>query len=119
MCTREINPEVPEGMDSLVMTLLARDPADRYGSAEELIEDLRRVRDGLSPVVSSGDDATTVALESPAASALAAPAPGATEPRRRKWSLIVAAFTLLALLGAGGALGYNPLQDLGAASPKY
>jgi hypothetical protein len=116
MCTREINPEVPEGMDSLVMTLLARDPADRYGSAEELIEDLRRVRDGLSPVVSSGDDATTVALESPAASALAAPAPGATEPRRRKWSLIVAAFTLLALLGAGGALGYNPLQDLGAAS---
>jgi serine/threonine protein kinase len=114
---REINPEVPEGMDSLVMKLLARDPADRYGSAGELIEDLRRIRDGLSPVVSSGDDATTVALESPAASALAAPAPGVTEPRRRKWSLIVAAFALLALLSAvGGALGWNPLRDLGAAS---
>jgi eukaryotic-like serine/threonine-protein kinase len=115
---KEINPEVPESMDALVMKLLAREPQERYGGAAELIEDLRRVRDGLSPVVLSGDDAATVALERPAAPTLPAPAPGGTEVRRRrKWSLIMAASTLLALLGAvGGALGWNSLRDPGAAS---
>ena len=111
----EINPEVPEGMDALVMKLLAKDPSDRYGSAGELIEDLRRVRDNLSPVISLGDGATTVALGSPAA--LTLPAPAVTEARRRKWFLIVAACTLLALLGAvGDAFGWNSLRDPGAAS---
>src|SRR5918995_659173 len=48
---REVNPKVPEGTDALVMRLLATDPEDRYGSAAQLAKDLRRVRDGLSPVV--------------------------------------------------------------------
>ena len=30
---REVNPEVPEGLDALVMRLLASDPEDRYASA--------------------------------------------------------------------------------------
>jgi hypothetical protein len=106
---REVNPEVPEGMDALVMRLLARDPEDRYGSATELIEDLRRARDGVSPVVSLGDDATTAALGSPAASTVAAPLLDDTGlQRRRKWFPIVAAFTLLALLSA---VGWSLWQD--------
>ena len=119
---KEINPKVPEDVDALVMKLLARDPAERYASAQELIEELGRVRrgDDLSGVVvSSGDDASTVALESPAASTLPAPAPGTSEAHRssRKWSLIVAAFALLAVLGAvGGALGWDSLRDPGLAS---
>jgi hypothetical protein len=110
---RELNPEVPEGMDVLIMRLLATDPDDRYGSAAELIEDLRGVREGLSPVVSLGDDATTAALGTPAASTLAAPPTGGMGlHRRRKWFLIVAAFTLLALLSAvGGAVGWSLWQD--------
>jgi protein kinase-like protein len=44
---REANPEVPEVLDVLTLRLLAKDPSDRYGSATELLEDLRRVRDGL------------------------------------------------------------------------
>src|SRR5918999_3352206 len=44
---REINPEVPEGVDALVMRLLSTDPEDRHASAAELIEELSRVRDGL------------------------------------------------------------------------
>jgi hypothetical protein len=113
----EVNPGVPEGMDALVMRLLATDPEDRHGSAAQLIKELRRVRDGLSPVVSPGDDATTAALGTPAPSTLLAPAPGGTGPRRRKRFLILAAFALLALLGAaGGAVGWNLLRDPGAAS---
>jgi eukaryotic-like serine/threonine-protein kinase len=116
---KEINPKVPEGTDALVMKLLATDPADRYASAGELIEDLKRVWKGLSPVVSLGDDATTVALGAPAASTLAAPAPGGTRLRRRRGGLswTLAAFMVLALLSAvGGAVGWNSLRDSGAAS---
>jgi hypothetical protein len=114
---REINPTVPEGADALIMRLLATDPEDRYGSADQLTKDLRRVRDGLSPVVSLEDDATTAGLGTPATSTLQTPAPGGTAPRRRRWFLILAAFALLALLSAvGGAVGWNPLRDSGAAS---
>jgi eukaryotic-like serine/threonine-protein kinase len=113
---REVNPEVPEGLDALIMRLLATDPEDRYGSAGQLTKDLKRVRDNLSPVVSSGDDGTTAAPGTRAASTLSAPAPGGTGTRRGKRFLILSAFALLALFGAvGGALGSNPLRDSGAA----
>jgi hypothetical protein len=111
---REVNPKVPEGMDALVMRLLATGAEDRYGSAAQLIKELRRVRDSLSPAVSLGDDATTAALRTPAASTLPAPPPGGTGPRGRKWFLILAAFALLSAVG--GAVGWNLLRDSGAAS---
>ncbi|HZG62478.1 MAG TPA: protein kinase, partial [Rubrobacteraceae bacterium] len=110
---RELNPKIPEGTDALVMRLLRRDPDDRYASACQLIKDLERVRDGLLPVDSSADEATTAALGTSAASPLAALAPGATGPHGKKWFPIVAAFALLALLSA--ASGWNVLRDSGAA----
>src|ERR687893_1131068 len=45
----ETNPAVPEELDALTLRLLAKDPSERYGSSTELLEDLRRVRDGLTP----------------------------------------------------------------------
>src|SRR5918998_994605 len=81
---RELNPEIPEGADALVMRLLCRDPDDRYATANHLIKDLKRVRDGLFPLSSSADEATTAALGTPVASSLAAQAPGAAGPYRRK-----------------------------------
>jgi eukaryotic-like serine/threonine-protein kinase len=47
---KEVNPRIPEGVNALVVKLLAKDPEDRYAGATELVEDLRRVRDGLPPV---------------------------------------------------------------------
>src|ERR671918_2531314 len=44
---REVNPEVPEVLEVLTLRLLAKDPTDRYGSAAELLEYLRRVQDGV------------------------------------------------------------------------
>jgi len=114
---RELNPKVPEGTDAVVMRLLCRDPDDRYASANHLIKDLKRVRNGLFPLASSADEAPTAALGTPAASTVAALAPGAAGPHRRNWFPIVAAFALLALLSAfGAATGWNLLQDSSAAS---
>jgi beta-lactam-binding protein with PASTA domain/tRNA A-37 threonylcarbamoyl transferase component Bud32 len=43
---QEVNPEVPDELNAVVVRLLAKDPADRYGSAAELIRDLERFRHG-------------------------------------------------------------------------
>src|SRR5215213_10003563 len=59
---REANPTVPEGLDALTTKLLAKDPGDRYASAAELAEDLRRVRDGLQPLAAGPVQQTTAQM---------------------------------------------------------
>jgi len=51
---RERDPSVPEAMDALVMGLLAKDPEERYPSAFELAEDLRKARAELTPAFLAG-----------------------------------------------------------------
>src|SRR3712207_6850599 len=46
---KEIDPSIPAGMNAITVRLLAKDPADRYASDAELIEDLERVAAGLEP----------------------------------------------------------------------
>ena len=111
---RELSPEVPEGLDAIVMKLLARDPVDRYGSAAALVEDLRRVRDGLSPVsLSAGEtpfatftDAPTLALK-PAASGRATGSTTGAPRRRTLWILV----SFAVLVGALGIVGWSLLRD--------
>src|SRR5918912_169517 len=47
---KEIDPTIPEGMNALITRLMAKNPEDRYASANELADDLRRVNRGLEPV---------------------------------------------------------------------
>ncbi|HEY9283124.1 MAG TPA: tetratricopeptide repeat protein, partial [Pyrinomonadaceae bacterium] len=73
-----VNPDVPAELDRVTLKALAKRPEDRYQSAGEMIEDLRRVG-----VLLAGGDAGHVAAlpNSPAARTVAmAPRP-ATEPR--------------------------------------
>jgi tRNA A-37 threonylcarbamoyl transferase component Bud32 len=110
----ELNPEVPEGIDAIVMKLLSRDPVDRYGSAAELVEDLRRVQDGLAPVSLSADEvpsaasteAPTLAIK-PAASGGATGSTTGTPRRRTLWVLI----PLVVLAGALGMVGWSLFRD--------
>jgi tRNA A-37 threonylcarbamoyl transferase component Bud32 len=50
---REVNPGVPEDMNTLVLRLLSKDPNNRHGGAAELIRDLRRTQAGLPPSLHS------------------------------------------------------------------
>ena len=43
----ELRPEVPHDLDSVVLRALAKDPAERYQSAEEMDADLARIAEGL------------------------------------------------------------------------
>ena len=45
-CPREANPAVPPALEAVVMKAMAKNPDDRYGSAEELRADLLRFADG-------------------------------------------------------------------------
>src|SRR6058998_1404392 len=57
----ELRPEVPHDLDLVVVRALAKDPADRYQSAEEMSADLKRILDGL-PVGEETSNAATAVL---------------------------------------------------------
>ncbi|CAN5752011.1 hypothetical protein BH20ACT12_BH20ACT12_02010 [soil metagenome] len=92
---RELNPAIPEEMNALVVKLLAKDPAERYGSAGELLADLEPQREDLPPVFGAAG-ATTLALRK---GPRTAPRRG-REARRRRTSrtLAVAAVAMSVLL---------------------
>jgi eukaryotic-like serine/threonine-protein kinase len=54
---REANPAVPAALEAVVMKAMAKNPDDRYGSAEELRADLLRFADGRP--VEAGDPGAT------------------------------------------------------------
>ncbi len=98
-------------MDALVMKLLAKKPEDRYGSAAELEEDLRRAREGLS-LAFVGSVAGRADTDPPL-TVPAAPVPGSTGSappdslRRKPRRATAAAAALAALLALLGVLGWD------------
>ena len=71
----QVNPTVPASYEAITMRLLAKNPAGRYASAEDLRTDLRRFREGQEV---HGVDAATVAV--PAATAALTTVGGAVNP---------------------------------------
>src|SRR5881392_3050261 len=57
----ELRPEVPHDLDLVVLRALAKDPADRYPTAEQMDADLERVLKGM-PVGSETTEAATAVL---------------------------------------------------------
>ncbi len=43
---RRLNPAVPRDLETIVLTAMARRPEDRYATAQDLADDLRRFREG-------------------------------------------------------------------------
>jgi eukaryotic-like serine/threonine-protein kinase len=65
-----LRPEIPVELDQIVLRALAKDPDERYQSAEEFIEDLERVEAGLP--ISRATSTAATALLAGAAGGLAA-----------------------------------------------
>ena len=102
---RELNPEVPEGINAVTTKLLAKSPEERYADADELIEDLERVLEGFEPAAAKTTRVTT--RPTPAAGTAQTQTMGAPKRVRRQgrpWIL----FLLLLILLLGG-LAYTLL----------
>ena len=126
-------PEIPRDLDYVVLRALAKDPADRYHSAEEMDSDLERIARGIGVSAETAEAATTVLARTDVGEAATTIGPAAVtsttytpgryyeydEPPRRRtiwpWLLAVA---LIAGALVGGWFAYQALQDqLTAAKP--
>ena len=118
--------EIPRDLDMIVMRALAKDPADRYQSAEEMDADLARVARGAA-VSPATEEAATAIISRPPPTAVTAITPPRTrepvpyappaayydydEPRRRAvWPWIVALLFVAAAI-IGGYFLYNQVQS--------
>ena len=112
------NPLVPAALESVVMRALAKDPRERYQSADEMGIELDRVRQGLpisdeTAVIGAATLAMTQAMRPPAAAApaetmVAPPLPpresaprGGNPNRKRLWILLIVIGVLLLAIAVG------------------
>ena len=91
-----INPNVPPALEAIDLKLLAKDPSQRYPSAEDLRSDLRRFLEG-QPVMAAGAAGAGVFVAASAAGAVPADA-----------TTVVPATGL-----GGGGGGVGPINGLG------
>jgi eukaryotic-like serine/threonine-protein kinase len=131
----ELRPEVPHDLDSVVLRALAKEPSERYQSAEEMDADLARVAEGM-PVDRQTEEAATAVLAGsgliaaaptsvitrPEAAPVRPVPPGGTPPagyygyegppRRRRpiWPWVLSVLLLIAAAAAAW-FAYTKIQD--------
>ncbi|HJS27185.1 MAG TPA: Stk1 family PASTA domain-containing Ser/Thr kinase, partial [Actinomycetota bacterium] len=94
----KLNPDVSPELDAVVLRALAKNPANRYQSAEEMRADLERVEHGLpvlaTPLLAAG---ATQVLDRPQTTQVLPP----PEPERKggAWVPIAVTLVLIGLLG--------------------
>ncbi len=124
-------PEIPRDLDYVILRALAKDPSERYHSAEEMNSDLERIGRGIGVSAETAEAATTVLSRDDVdaqttirpAQTTTAYTPGRyyeydeTRRRRSLWPWLLAVLAL-GLAVVGGYFGYQQLQEqFSAAEP--
>jgi len=99
---REIKKDLPENIELIVQRLMAKNPADRYASADDLLTDLLAVREGKGAPVSSG----TLARKR-------------TAGRRRRLSAVSAVAAAILLATVGTVIFLLPKRTTVHTNPNY
>jgi hypothetical protein len=107
---REINPDIPDELVSVLARMMAKDPAQRYQTPAELIAHLKWVALRLKIPDALGHDSTVRALHAESA------APGAPPRLRLGWVLAAAA---VAVAVAAFALTGDPGTGAGNPAPPW
>lgn len=126
-----LSPTVAVNVDAVCLTAMAKHPGDRYQSAAEFAEDLRRIERGSVAMAArnhlhTDPDPTPEPYDPPTQVTKAVVAPvappepvGATEPvashraekKNSSWGTAIATLAVLALLGGGGYAAYTYLSE--------
>jgi eukaryotic-like serine/threonine-protein kinase len=123
----KLRPEIPHDLDAIVMRALAKEPDQRYASAEEMDADLARVARGVAVSEKTEEAMTQVLAGAGAASAATmvtrpstVTAPPAYRPpgtyyeerpgRRSIWPWLLGLLAC-AVIGVGGFLIYQKIQN--------
>src|SRR4051812_37559005 len=116
---RQIVPSIPAELEAVVQRAMAKDPARRYHSADEMGMDLDRVRKGLGVTQATASMAATeyaaagrTMVAPPPPTSGSYPATQAPPPPRRTWPWIVVLVLLAAIAGLAAYLFLN-LGDSG------
>ena len=117
-----LNPDVPARLDAVVMKALAKNPSNRYQTAEEFSADLDRVIAGqeveATPLMPAALGGATQVISRPAAHT--AVLPPTEEPKgsgRKVWLGVLIGVLLFALLAGAGYLLVTSLTDEGEQEP--
>jgi len=98
---RRLNPDVTPDLEAVVMKMLAKNPANRYQTADELREDLNRLAQGrpiLATPVLGGDATEVVTRQGEGTAVLDEVPPDERGPRSRRWLVFLAVLLGLGLL---------------------
>jgi serine/threonine-protein kinase len=107
------NPDVPPRLDAVVMKCMAKNPANRYQSADELIADLERVKAGqeveATPLLPAGDAGATQVIARQPTQVMPPPEPEGSS--RKMWLGALIGILVLLLLAGGGYLLAKSFND--------
>jgi len=101
-----VNPAVPAGLSAVVTKAMAKDPADRYQSADEMAGELREASADAAPAKAvPTNERTEVLPVSPGGRTTTAPLPvTVSRERGRRWWPLATAAVVLAVLALAVAL---------------
>src|SRR6201996_659247 len=112
-----VDPDIPAWADAIVLKAMAKDPADRYQSADEMRMDVQRAMNGMAVAAPTWLDrygtqsmGAATMMANPTTSAppyqYGDQTDGGGEPPRRSYRALYWVLGLLVVLGAVGALAY-------------
>ncbi|MFL5798161.1 MAG: Stk1 family PASTA domain-containing Ser/Thr kinase [Actinomycetota bacterium] len=139
----EVVPGIPADLEAIVLKAMAKNPANRYASAQEMREDLERflagrpvlatpvmageetmVFGGATAVDSAAGEATEVEMAATAGASAEAAAPARDPPGRRRWVLgvvggLVIGLVVLALAAGPAVIGSGGPGPAPSGSPSH
>jgi beta-lactam-binding protein with PASTA domain/tRNA A-37 threonylcarbamoyl transferase component Bud32 len=118
-----LNPDISPDLDAVILRAMAKNPENRYQTADELRSDLERVRRGLpveaTPLLPVAPSATQVIHREAAAPRTAVLPPSEPEPERSRWWVpVLVTLLILGILGVAlFFLARSLLRDDGEEEP--